>query len=128
MTSNHYKISVWAIVDSLELYYYGPCFIKDISIVRPETTVVYLKADGDEITLEPRFDLQFEDTLPYFSPEKMERTVLTSVGEMEFAILAEDIQDKNNSMNYRIQVDLTMRTPGGLHFNAGEHCEKLGLN
>lgn len=126
MTSHHYKITVWAIKDSVKLTGYGTCYIKDISIVTSENSIVYLTSDGDEIILEPRFRFNFEDTLPYFSPEQMERSGLHAIGHMQFGVLSQDIQDEKFSDTITVRAHLSMLIP--TTFKPSEHCEKLGLN
>lgn len=121
MTSHSYKYTVSIMENSIEVQNFGHCFFEETpEIVSSEPTIFFLSSNGADREIEPRFHLNYEDTLPYFSPEKMERTVLYSVGSIKFEILAQDLQDTKKFEVITVNAGLSMRIPSV----DPQNCEK----
>jgi len=125
-TSNSFRYTIQLVEDSFEVQSFGGCFFtKEPKVVSLYTAPFFLSPNKSEMEIEPNLRLSYDTTLPYFSPEKLESTVYHSVGNLEFRIIAEDVNDPSNSYVIPVNADVTMSPPGGLYFDAGKHCEKI---
>lgn len=123
MTSHNYQITIFPENNSIKVDASGPCYLEGVpKISLPEPSIFFLKSGGDEIDLEPRFRFDYQDTLPYFSPEKMEHTVFHAIGSMKFNVTAHDLQEPEKVQTFLVGADLTMRIPSD--FDYQHHCEK----
>jgi len=123
MTSHNYQITIFPENDSIKLDANGSCYLEDVPMISlPEPVTFFLKSGGDEIDLEPRFRFNYQDTLPYFSPERMERTVFHSIGSMKFNVTAQDLQEPGKIDTFLVPASLTMKIPSD--YDVQIHCKK----
>ncbi|KFM19528.1 hypothetical protein AAA799P11_00729 [Marine Group I thaumarchaeote SCGC AAA799-P11] len=111
-TSHNFKYNVVLTEDSVEKYDFGNCFFKETPKVNyAEPLVFFLSSGVDERELDPKFRLSYETQMPKFSEKALERSVLHSIGEIEFKIIAQDAQGDNESIVIPAKADLSMRIP-----------------
>jgi len=127
MASHNYMYTVSVVEGSIEVQNFGHCFFKEKpKVSSSEPTVFFLGKNGADKEIEPTFRLNYEDTLPYFSPERLERAVLHSVGNIQFEILAQDLQDTEKFRTITVDAGLSMRIPSD--FDSSQFCENRKSN
>lgn len=112
MTSHNYKITIFPENDSIKINSNTECYFENTpTITMPEPVSFFIKSGGDEVDKEHSFRFNYNDRLPYFSPERMERTVFHSVGSMNFNVTAQDLQEPEKIRTFLVPTGLIMNMP-----------------
>lgn len=126
LTSHHFMYTISVVKNSIKIYNYGPCFFKEIPTVTSDyTSTFFLTSNGDEIEIRPVVRLDYQSNLPHFSPEKLERSSLYSVGEVQFQIEAKDVQGTGNNEVIFVTAGLNMKLPS--EYDPRQLCSNLKL-